>query len=439
MSLVQEIKVPLVAVNDTSLTVVEINFTNGDHVRKGEVVMVFETSKTTYDVPAESDGYIQYHCETGNDYEVNDIVARIYSEASETIPQDLPAPASSQVTTRAAPKVNIVPDKEWEGETIFSAEAETLIAARNIDRALFGGKDLVSKQDVEQLLGISTAAAPRPAAAKAPAAPKQKTVTVDPSKIVVEKLTAAKKREIEYLGDVQSTGLTSTINTYVETAGLFVHVNQSLKYLKNSLLPLIVYESARLLKKFPMLNACYTEQGIGYYHQVNPGFAADMGQGLKVLKIANAYEKNLDDIESDILQLSERYLDNTLSIDDLTDITFTITDLSAEGVAFFRPLVNTMNSAILGISSIDEKLNRCTLSLTFDHRVTEGKPVAQFLQQLKERLESYRSTAVHNVSEISCYKCGKGLAEDLGKMGFVKCVTQEGKEEYLCQSCLKGF
>ena len=92
MALIQEIKVPLLAVNDTSLTVVEMNFTTGSAVKKGDLLMVFETSKTTYDVEAETDGYIQYYCEAGHDYEVNEIVAKIFEQESE-IEKPLVSPA----------------------------------------------------------------------------------------------------------------------------------------------------------------------------------------------------------------------------------------------------------------------------------------------------------------------------------------------------------
>src|SRR4051812_8356756 len=83
MAILQEIKVPLISVNDTSLTVVELIVQHGDKIQKGDAVMVFETSKTTYDVAAESDGYIEVLCEAGKDYEVNDVVAKIHSKASD--------------------------------------------------------------------------------------------------------------------------------------------------------------------------------------------------------------------------------------------------------------------------------------------------------------------------------------------------------------------
>ncbi len=258
--------------------------------------------------------------------------------------------------------------------------------------------------------------------------------------MILEKLSSGKKREIEYLGEVQSTGLTSTIHVFIETENIFTHINQSLKYLKDSLLPVIIYEVSRLLVDYPLLNAYFTGEAIASYKEVNTGFAIDIDKGLKVLKIPGAGQKSIPEIEQAIMQLSGSYLDETLQIEDLTDITFTITDLSSEGVAFFRPLINKMNSSILGISAIDKKLGRCTLSLTFDHRVTEGKLAARFLKELKERLESYRAKdPVFLLRSITCFKCYKTLKEDLAGTGFAHCITPEGKEGYICQSCLKGF
>lgn len=439
MALLQEIKVPLLAVNDTTLTVVECSFPNGSAVKKGELLMVFETSKTTYEVVAEKDGYVQYLCETGKDYEVNELVANIFDEpvAVQTGPV--------QVTTAAAmvaPKAAAV----FNGHTLFSNAAETMIAEKAVDKTRFAGRDFVSKEDVEALLGIATpkltTLSHQPAASvtKAAAASAQKpALPVDHTKVIVEKLSSGKKREIEYLSAVQSDGLTSTINVSVETGGLFTQLNTSLQYLKNALLPLIVYETARLLKKYPLLNAYFTGDSVAVYKEVHPGFAIDIDKGLKVLKIPAAGQKTIAEIESAIMDLSGKYLDDKLDITDLTEITFTITDLSAEGVSFFRPLVNMMNSAILGVAAIDDPLQRCTLSVTFDHRVTEGRYVAKFLGELKSRLESYRPPASYRAHEISCVKCMTSLAEDITDTGFVSCILPNGTQGYICQRCLQGF
>ena len=431
MALIQEIGVPLLAVNDTTLTVVEISLPNGARVRKGDLIMVFETSKTTFDVEAPAEGYIQYLCVTDSDYEVNEVVARIYSEEAEAAASAATAtpPRNGHKVERSAqPSVAC----QWEGETVFSNEANALIASSGLDKGVFEGRDFVTGRDVANFL--------QPAGKeKSPSKPAAAMQVVDPSKAILERLSSAKKREIEYLSDVQATGLTSTVNSYVEVEGIFTHINPALKYLKDSLLPVIVYETSRLLADFPLLNAWFNGDGVAVYREVDPGFAIDIEKGLKVLKIAGAGRKSIGEIENDILQLSGKYLDDTLGLEDLTDITFTITDLSAEGVAFFRPLVNKMNSAILGVSAIDTKLQRCMLSLTFDHRVTEGKTAARFLKEIRDRLESYRPADGVYHQDISCFKCYKTLREDLGGAGFVRCITPEGKDGYICQACLKGF
>ena len=432
MAILQQIKVPLISVNDISLTVVDILFDHGAPVKKGDTVLVFETSKTTYDVLAEIDGYIEYRCNRETDYEVNELVANIYSDENE-VPEKV-------VTEYAADKVfskghsasdETIPT--WHGQTFFSPAAIQLMELKGIGSVAFTGKDFVSLEDVMQFGRTIKDNA-------AQAIQKIVSLPVDMEKVIVEKLSSNKKREIAFLSSVQSVGLTSTINTSVNTEGIFVHINRSLKYLKNSLLPVIIYESARLLQKYQPLNAYFTGDAIACYKEVNVGFAIDIGKGLKVLKIADTTVKGMKEIEQEIMELSNKYLDDSLHFNDLADIGFTVTDLSAEGLAFFTPLINMMNSAILGISSIDEKLHRCMISLSFDHRVTEGKLAARFLKELKERVESYQSK-YHPLlnQEIGCFKCFKLLQEDLSDTGFVKCITPKGEEAYICQSCLKGF
>src|ERR1700734_954934 len=106
MALLQEILVPLLAVNDTTLTVVEIALSTGAKINKGDLLMILETSKTTYDVEAETSGYIQYLCEPDKDYAVNEVVARIYSEEAEALaPAEIRTPQAATRTPQAATSI----------------------------------------------------------------------------------------------------------------------------------------------------------------------------------------------------------------------------------------------------------------------------------------------------------------------------------------------
>lgn len=430
MSVLSEIKVPLLAVNDTILTVVNIYFDNGALVNKGVMLLEFETSKTTYEVESEASGYIEYLCKIGGEYEVDQVVARIVSSREEV------NFGAAKKIMQDAPAVNARPliETTWSGTPIFSSEALRLMQKNKLDASQFSSFDLVSLNDVKKHLHIEVGEIERKQVLSKPAA----TTGIDLSKVELEKISSSKKREISYLSDVQSSGLTSTVNSTIDTEYLFVNINRSLKYLKNSLLPVMIYEVSRLLSQYSILNAYYVNDGIARYKNVNVGFAVDLDKGLKVLKIAGADEKSITAIEDDIMNLSGKYLDDKLSIDDLSDISFTITDLSGEAVDSFRPLVNSRNSAILGISAIDKKLQRCVLSITFDHRVTEGKTVARFLGELKSRLESYRAFAKDRL-DIHCYKCQKSIKEDLSNIGFAKVINKEGADVFVCQTCFKGF
>ncbi len=428
MAVIQEIKVPLLAVNDTELTVVDILFSQGAAVQQGAVLMVFETSKTTYDVLAEADGFIGFECRVGQDYPVNTVVARIYS-AQEEVPVQQAA-SQPAITTEAFTEA----PGHYEGNTLFSAAAMELIRLHALDAASFSGMEMVSRADVEARLGLRKPAREALPSVASPILP------VDPDKVTVERLASSKKREIAFLSSVQHAGLRSTVHTAVNTRGIFTHLNQSFEILRNALLPVVCYEAARLLQRYPLLNGYFTGEEIALYREVQLGFAMDAGKGLKVLRIADAGQKSMAEIEQDILRLSEKYLADQLELQDLTDISFTITDLSAEEVFQFTPLVNQMNSAILGISSVDPVLQRCMLSVSFDHRVTEGRLVARFLAELKKNLESYRAVqAPLPNQDIQCYKCRKTLAEDLSKTGFARCITPQGDEGFICQVCFKGF
>ena len=439
MALIQQIKVPLIAVNDTTLTIVEINVENGTQIKIGDLIMVFETSKTTYEIHAESDGFIKVLAEVNADYEVNTIVAEVFNTKEETIQ------VSKKLKQEEIKKYDLIntsntqsqfAKKVFFGTAIFSHSAKHLLETLNADISLFEGWDMVTKEDVETIfLNNGKAKHLNPSIKKI-----TKNVEVLPVGIIAQPLSSNKKREIEFLTSVQQTGLISTIYINIDTTTIFTYLNRHLRYFKNSLLPLIVYEASRLLEKYKLLNSFYSSDNIYFYESINIGFARDIDKGLKVVKIDNSNQKTLFEIENQIFNLSEKYIEDKLVIEDLTDVTFTITDLSGEGIHFFKPLVNKYNSAILGVSSIDNKSKFQNLSLTFDHRVTEGKLVASFLAELKQRLESYSYTDLENVRpDITCYKCMKTLSDDLSGLGMIPCISTKGNDGYICSTCWSGY
>ena len=153
---------------------------------------------------------------------------------------------------------------------------------------------------------------------------------------------------------------------------------------------LLVKVVANALGEHPRLNATLTDEGIHLLPEINIGVAVALEDGLVVPVVRNADKARLSDISGQVKDFAERARSNQLTPGELQGGTFTITNLGNFGVDAFTPIINPPESAILGVGRIlkkpvvheDEIVVRSmlTLSLTFDHRVVDGAPAAQFLQ-----------------------------------------------------------
>jgi 2-oxoglutarate dehydrogenase E2 component (dihydrolipoamide succinyltransferase) len=141
-----------------------------------------------------------------------------------------------------------------------------------------------------------------------------------------------------------------------------------------------------LLPEWPELNAFYAERGAWRYRSAGIGFAVNLGRGLKVPVVKQAAQSSLRAVAEAVRELSLRYMRDELTIENVTGGTFTVTDLSAEGVVHFVPVLNERQAAILGLTA--ERGHRTReLVLTFDHRLSDGMRAGRFLAALRDRLE----------------------------------------------------
>jgi 2-oxoglutarate dehydrogenase E2 component (dihydrolipoamide succinyltransferase) len=154
-----------------------------------------------------------------------------------------------------------------------------------------------------------------------------------------------------------------------------------------SVLELAVFEAARLLPEWPELNGCYADGRAWAYEHVAIGFAVNLGRSLRVPVVKGAQQHTLRGVAGAVRDLTMRYLRGELAIDDVSGGTFTITDLSGEGVVHFVPVLNERQSAILGVCAARNDGSR-DLVLTFDHRLSDGMRAGRFLSALRDRLEN---------------------------------------------------
>jgi len=184
-----------------------------------------------------------------------------------------------------------------------------------------------------------------------------------------------------------------------------VKLRQDFEKMKNVQLSynaVFVKAVAMALREYPILNSTLEEKQIKVLKNINVGVAVATERGLIVPVIHDVDEKSLADLSSTIAQLVEKTRLDTLSRNDVTGGTFTITNLGMFGVDAFIAIINPKQAAILAIGRIADKPKvvdgqiviqpTVTLSLSFDHRIIDGAPAAQFLNRIKEILENPSST-----------------------------------------------
>jgi pyruvate dehydrogenase E2 component (dihydrolipoamide acetyltransferase) len=169
---------------------------------------------------------------------------------------------------------------------------------------------------------------------------------------------------------------------------------------KLTFLPFIIKAVVEALKENPHFNASYDHetQEIIVKKYYNIGLAAEAKDGLKVLVIKDADKKNIIDIAKEIQELHKKILDETITIDEMRDSTFTITNIGSMGGGFLSvPMINYPEIAILGVHMIKDmpvvengkvKAGKVLpISLSFDHRVVDGADAVKFGNAVIKYLE----------------------------------------------------
>ena len=162
-------------------------------------------------------------------------------------------------------------------------------------------------------------------------------------------------------------------------------------------LHLVIKATAEGLKRHPRLNALQSEDHIRLMDEINIGVAVALEEGLVTPVIRDAGAKSLGQLSAEGRDLAARTREGGIRPDEISGGTFTITNLGANDIDGFTPIINPPQVGILGVGRVVEKPvirdgqiakgSMMYLSLTFDHRVVDGAPAAEFLQTVKRLLE----------------------------------------------------
>lgn len=174
--------------------------------------------------------------------------------------------------------------------------------------------------------------------------------------------------------------------------------------LRISLNDMLTKAVAVALRRQPRLNATLVDQEVRLHDSVNVGLAVNLDEGLIVPVIFHADQKDLGQIARESRDLAEKARAGRLQLDEISDGTFTITNLGTTGIELFTPIINPPQVAILGVGTVQRRpvvvgdalaiRPSVYLSLVFDHRAVDGVPAANFLQELKRLLEKPQDYAL---------------------------------------------
>ncbi len=167
---------------------------------------------------------------------------------------------------------------------------------------------------------------------------------------------------------------------------------------KVSINDLILFYTARAVRRCPQVNVQLAGSEIRQMPEVNIGVAVAVDAGLMVPVIRGADQKSIDQIAREVRQLAESARAGSLPLSALEGGTFTVTNLGGYGVDHFSAIINAPESAILSVGAARERAvvrngevvprTTCYMGINADHRIVDGAPAAEFLATLKDILEN---------------------------------------------------
>ena len=365
----------------------------GDHVEKDVPIVRIEGEKTTFEVNSPGGGVIRRLLfEVGVDVQVGQTIALV-GEQSEPLPVEAEAPATLkpvvvQEAIVAPPVVSRV------AEPSASPVARKIAREAGIDISKIKGSGpggRIVREDIQRAIE-QMKAQPVVAAVSAQGAravPVARTI----------KLAGKRKATAERLSYSFHTTVPVTITMEARMEAVLEQRRQlhSQAGEEISITAYVVKAAAKALEDHQMINSSLEGNELRIYGDINVAVAINTPDGLVAPVIPQTNRRSLSEVSRDIRELTERAVQNKLTISDLTGGTFTVSNLGGYGVDLFAPVINPPQCAILGFGRTSERpiivekqvraASVTTLSLVFDHRIVDGVPAAQYLQRVKELLE----------------------------------------------------
>jgi len=389
----------------------------GDRIKAGDVIAEIETDKATMEVEAVDEGILgRILVPAGTQaVKVNDVIA-VLVEAGEAVPAAGAAPKAAPVAAPAPAPVAAAPaaaapaPAPAAGDRVFASPlARRMAAQAGLDISKIAGSGpngRIVKADVDTALsrGPAPAAAPvtapAPVAAPRPAAP----VTITAPHTAIPN-SSMRKVIARRLAESKATIPHFYVSTDVEIDALLkIRADLNARSPKDgpgayklSVNDLVIKAAAVTLRRFPNVNAMWTDDAILQLHDVDISVAVSIPDGLITPIVKGADIKGLAAISNEMKDLAARAKTGKLKPEEFQGGGFSISNMGMYGVRDFAAIINPPQAGILAVSAGEQRpvvkngalaiATVMTLTLSVDHRVIDGALAAEFLQALKRNIE----------------------------------------------------
>jgi len=391
-----QVRVPALPESVADATVLAWYKQPGEQVRREENLVDLETDKVVLEVPAPAAGVLgEIKVAVGETVQADTLLALIEAGTAAE-------PASPPTTAEAAEAATAT-------EPVLAPAARRLVKALDLDPAEIpgSGKDgRVQKADVTAFLDSREQTRPpaEPDATTPSAEQPQPRLTGEagrPEQRVP--MTRLRARVAERLVQAQQTAaILTTFNEVDLSAVIGLRKRYKDQFEKThgvqlGFMSFFVKAAVEALQRFPVINASVDGNDIIYHGYYDVGMAVSSPRGLVVPILRNCDRLTMADIEQGILEFGRKAKDGTLSYEELTGGTFSITNGGVFGSLLSTPILNPPQSAILGLHKIQDRPMAIQgelvirpmmyLALSYDHRIIDGRDAVQFLVTIKDILE----------------------------------------------------
>jgi 2-oxoglutarate dehydrogenase E2 component (dihydrolipoamide succinyltransferase) len=397
-----EIKVPMLPESVADATMLHWHVKVGQPVRRDDNLVDIETEKVVLEVPAPRDGVITEILRTeGDTVLAEDVIALFEEGPSDSAQTGSPIPnetdsvpaADSALAEEASPTADTSSPATTEttsGSAPAGPAVKNLAATKSVDLSEVQGSGRGGRVLKSDVLAYADSSSP------VAATEETQGIRREPMSRL-RKTIAARLIEAQHNAAILTTFNEVDLYEVKSLRARYRDAFEKAHGVRLGFMSFFVKACVEALKRFPIINAAVEGSDIVYHDYCDIGIAVSSPRGLVVPVLRGAEHLGLAGIESSIAAFGERAKSGTLSLEDLTGGTFTITNGGVFGSMLSTPILNPPQSAILGMHKIQDRpvaMDRNVvirpmmyLALSYDHRIIDGSDAVSFLVAIKDALE----------------------------------------------------